>query len=213
VTLSLLASLALLRLPSFSASARPLGAALVYFSLLGIGFMLIEVCLAQKLIQYLGYPALTLSVILFSLLLGGGAGSYFTQSWPNQRLQARAALAALIVAMLTLVLQALLPALIESTLRWQILSRCAMTMVLLFGLGFCMGIPFPTGLRIVGEWSQMAVPWVWGLNGLTSVIGSVGAMVLAKFFGFSLVLIVGVFVYLLAAGAVLLTRITATSKA
>ncbi|MGQ9733156.1 MAG: hypothetical protein ACUVX8_18010, partial [Candidatus Zipacnadales bacterium] len=46
----------------------------IYFAGLGLGFMLVEVCLAQKLILYLGYPTLSLAVILFALLLGAGLG-------------------------------------------------------------------------------------------------------------------------------------------
>jgi len=55
--------------------------AVAYFALLGVGFMLLEITLIQKLVLLLGYPVLTLSVILFSLLLGGGLGSLVSQSW------------------------------------------------------------------------------------------------------------------------------------
>ena len=41
---------------------------------------------AKKLILDLGYPVLSLSVILFALLLGGGLGSLYSQRWPLPRL-------------------------------------------------------------------------------------------------------------------------------
>ncbi len=47
------------------------------FILIGIGFMIIEVTLFQKLILYLGSPTISLSVLLSSLLIGMGIGSYF----------------------------------------------------------------------------------------------------------------------------------------
>ncbi len=211
VVLAILAGMVLLRLPSFGASLRPVGCAFLYFALLGAGFMLVEVCLVQKLIQYLGYPVLALSVILFALLLGSGSGSYVSQAYRPRALMRWAALAALVVTGLVVGLEALLPAVIDATLHWQILARCVLTMLLLFGLGFFMGMPFPIGLRIVGQWHEMVIPWVWGLNGLTSVLGSVGAMTLAKLFGFSVVLMVGAAIYLVAAVAVLLTGTAGTS--
>ncbi len=175
------------------------GAAL-YFCLLGIGFMLVEVVLTQRLVLYLGYPVLTLSVILFSLLLGGGLGSLWSQSWPEGRgLVLRAAGAAFVVALGALAVSWLHPLIVHATLACDIRLRCAVAMAMLIPLGFVMGTPFPTGIRIVGGWARDLVPWMWGLNGVTSVVGSVSAMALAKLFGFGSVLVVGTIIYALAA--------------
>ena len=48
---------------------------LVYFSALGAGFMLLEVALLQRFVLLLGHPVYSLTVTLFSLLLGTGLGS------------------------------------------------------------------------------------------------------------------------------------------
>ena len=64
-------------------------------------------------------------------------------------------------------------------------------MVMLFPLGFCLGMPFPSGIRVVGGWGKNLVPWLWGINGFTSVVGSVAAMSWAKLWGFSNVQMVG----------------------
>ncbi|HPI28850.1 MAG TPA: class I SAM-dependent methyltransferase, partial [Candidatus Marinimicrobia bacterium] len=56
---------------------QPLIFPLKIFILIGIGFMIIEVTLFQKLILYLGSPTISLSVLLSSLLVGMGIGSYF----------------------------------------------------------------------------------------------------------------------------------------
>ncbi len=172
--------------------------AVIYFALLGAGYMLVEVCLAQKLILYLGYPALTLSVILFSLLVGSGAGSLYSQSWPESTMLRRAALAALTVAGAVNVLLLVLPPLLDATLGWSIGLRAAITMLLLMPLGFAMGIPFPTGLREVGRWKGDIVPWAWGVNGVVSVLGSVTAMLGGKLWGFQTVLLGGAAVYAIA---------------
>ena len=48
---------------------------LVYFGALGAGFMLLEVALLQQFVLLLGHPVYSLTVTLFSLLLGTGIGS------------------------------------------------------------------------------------------------------------------------------------------
>lgn len=169
--------------------------AVVYFTLLGIGFMILEVVLAQKLVLLLGYPVLTLSVILFSLLMGGGLGSLASQSWPDKAVGRYAAIAALGVTVAATALYLLLPAITTAALDWDISGRCAVTMALLAPVGFCLGMPFPAGIRIISAAGGDLVPWMWGVNGLSSVIGSVAAMVVAKLIGFGAVMLVGIGLY------------------
>ncbi len=173
------------------ASAGELSAAIVYFMLLGIGFMLVEISLIQKLVLYLGYPVLSLSTLLFAILISGALGSLFTQRWPAEKLAKVVMVAAAGIVVYGLASQYLYPTIVDATLAYDIRWRCLITMVMLFPLGFCLGMPFPSGIRVVGGWGQNLVPWLWGINGLTSVVGSVAAMSLAKLWGFSNVQIVG----------------------
>lgn len=178
-----------------TAGAAPLTGAVIYFALLGAGFMLVEVCLAQQLILYLGYPALTLSVILFALLVGSGAGSLYSQSWPESTMLRSAAIASLLICIAVVALVFVLPPLLDSTLGLPIGLRTLVTVAVLLPLGFAMGMPFPTGLREVGSWPGDIVPWAWGVNGVVSVLGSVLAMLGAKLWGFQTVLLGGAAVY------------------
>jgi hypothetical protein len=177
---------------------RDFAGAVAYFSLLGVGFMLVEVSLAQKLVLYLGYPVLTLSVILFALLLGSGCGSLFSQRFPVARASRVAAAAAGAVVAYGLLLQFAHQPVVTATLGWDLRWRCLITFLMLAPLGFALGMPFPTGLRAIGAKAQRFVPWMWGVNGLTSVVGSVGAMIMAKLWGFSATLMLGWGVYALA---------------
>ena len=174
-----------------------LPAAVVYFACLGIGFMLVEIALIQKLVLYLGYPVLSLSVILFALLLGGGMGSLTSQRWSSDKARTVAALAAAGVAVYGILLQFIQQPVIAATLGSDIRLRSLLTMLMLLPLGFALGIPFPTGLRAIGQRAEKFVPWMWGVNGLMSVVGSVGAMIIAKFWGFHATLIAGWAVYAL----------------
>jgi len=169
----------------------PLAGAIGYFMLLGIGFMLVETSLIQKLVLYLGYPVLSLSTLLFAVLISSAVGSLFTQRWPEDKLPKVVMAASAGVVVYGLSSQLLYPAVVGGTLALDIRWRCLITMVMLFPLGFCLGMPFPSGLRVVGNWGHNLVPWLWGINGLTSVVGSVAAMSLAKLWGFSHVQMVG----------------------
>lgn len=176
-----------------------------YFTGIGLGFMLIEVCLAQKLILYLGYPTLSLAVILFALLLGGGLGSLRCQSWPAPRLALAAAVAGFAVAALAAWGgTAWLDRLFSATFHHPILTRTATATAALMPLGFGMGVLFPTGIRRLRGTDARLVPWMWALNGTASVLGSVGAMCAAKLWGFHAVLTLGGICYAVAGGLSLL---------
>jgi hypothetical protein len=47
----------------------------IYFALIGVGFMMIEIALLQLMSVFLGHPVYALSVVLFSLILWTGFGS------------------------------------------------------------------------------------------------------------------------------------------
>jgi len=189
--------LAIVRQPV--AGSATLVAAVGYFALLGAGFMLVEIALIQKLVLYLGYPVLSLSVILFALLLGGGLGSLTSQRWGVTSASRVAGVAALGVVAYGVLLQYGQGPVVAATLGWDIRLRCLLTMLMLLPLGVALGMPFPTGLRALGARSPSFVPWMWGINGLMSVVGSVGAMMVAKFWGFQATLWCGWAVYALAA--------------
>jgi hypothetical protein len=177
---------------------------ILYFLALGIGFMLVEIPLIQKLVLPLGYPTLSLTVILFALLLGGGAGALFSQRFSDGGLRRHAQMCALGVVALVLIFAAISGPLGEVLLRMPLLLRCGLTAVLLLPLGFLLGTPFPSGIRLLtggeDEPEHNAVPLIWALNGTASVVGSIAAAVGAKAGGVTAVMAAGAVVYLLAAG-------------
>src|SRR5205814_4505278 len=59
---------------------------LVYFGALGAGFMLIEVSVLQRFVLLLGHPVYSLTVTLFSLLLGTGLGAAWSRRFPDKAL-------------------------------------------------------------------------------------------------------------------------------
>ena len=53
-----------------------------YFALIGIGFMMVEIALLQRISVFLGHPVYALSVVLFSLILSTGIGSLASERIP-----------------------------------------------------------------------------------------------------------------------------------
>ncbi len=168
-----------------------------YFTALGVGFMLVEIPLLQQLGFFLGRPTLAISLTLFAILFGGGLGSLFSSRLipdPERRLQ----LALPAVAIVALVYQLALPGVMNQFLLQPLATRIVLTVVFALPVGFLLGIPFPTGLSLVPAGRPREVSTLWAVNGLTSVLGSVLAVVLSLQFGFRFTLAVGALVYLAA---------------
>ncbi len=161
--------------------------------------MLLEVPFIQQFILFLGHPVLSLTLVLFALLLGTAAGSRRSQRWNVSALPARVFAAACGIVLLALLYRALLPGLFALLLGQPVVVRGAATVVLLLPLGMLLGMPFPSGIRWAERDGSDQVPWLWGINGFASVLGSVLAMALAWKSGFSAALLAGMGSYALVA--------------
>ena len=161
---------------------------LAYFGLIGLGFLFIEIPLAQRFILFLGQPIYGLTVVLFALLLFSGLGS-----WASPRLPYPMALAVLVAVVLVYPL--LLPRFFDLFLGGTLGLRVVVAVAALAPLGFLLGVPFPRGLGWLERRAPGLIPWAWGVNGAASVIASVSAALLALSFGFSWVLIAGAICY------------------
>ncbi|MBM4400981.1 MAG: hypothetical protein FJ045_03420 [Crenarchaeota archaeon] len=166
-----------------------------YFFALGGGFMLIEVSLIQKFILFLGHPTTAVSVTLFSLLLSSGIGSLYSKRWKAESLHP-ALRASLVVGILVFIYMILLPSLFNMFLMYETMIRFFIAIILLFPLGFFMGAPFSIGVRFLEKGSKEDIPWMWSLNGASSLLGSVSATTSAFLFGFNSTLLLGGVSYL-----------------
>jgi len=168
------------------------------FALIGIGFMLIEISLIQRFILYLGQPVLSMAVLLFSLLVGAGLGSLYSGRLPRENILKGITTAAISVALLSVVYIFLIPLVFNQLLGLALALRLLVMVVMLVPLGFLMGFPFPLGIRALKEVElDRYIPWMWGINGVGSVLGSTFTIVLAISLGFAQALLVGAICYLL----------------
>jgi hypothetical protein len=168
---------------------------LLYFSALGAGFMLVEIPLAQKFILFLGHPTLSLAVIIFCLLIGASLGSRFSQRWALESLPRRVALTGVIIAILAIAYTLPLSRLLNLFLPWPLAARLLAAAIFLLPLGLVLGVPFPSGLRLISLSWQDEIPWMWGINGMMSVVGSALAAAGAEIIGFSGCLLCGAAIY------------------
>jgi hypothetical protein len=155
---------------------------LLYFALLGLGFLFVEIPLLQRFILYLGQPAYAFAAVTSTLLVAAGIGSGYL----SPKLSLRLVLP--LITLLVITYPFLLPPLFDATLKFPFAGRVVITAVALFPLGILLGIPFPGGLRLVAQESAGLIPWIWAVNGCASVISAVLAAMLALTWGFSVVL-------------------------
>jgi len=158
---------------------------LAYFAAIGLGFMLIEISQMERLMIFLGHPVYGLSVVLFALLLSSGLGSFLTANIQGDHLRDKG-LKRLSALLLALVLFGLMtPALVSLFAASTTPVRILVAVSILFPLGFLMGMAFPLGFKQASLTSPALTPWLWGVNGATSVYASVLAIVIALAHGIS----------------------------
>ncbi|MFC1851023.1 hypothetical protein ACFL27_12585 [candidate division CSSED10-310 bacterium] len=174
------------------------GALLLYFTCLGVGFMMVEVPLMQKLMLFLGHPIYSLAVTLFGLLIFSGIGSYATDFIPADTRNRWLGAILLALAVLVIIYILVLPYFIHLLISIPTSLKILLVVLALFPLGFLMGMPFPMGIKLVDRKAHEMIPWVWGINGGTSVFASVFSIVVAITWGFSVAMVVGFTAYLIA---------------
>jgi hypothetical protein len=196
--------------PLLAGGGRPgrgWGAWLAYFGALGAGFMLIEIAVLQRFVLLLGHPVYSLTVTLFSLLLGTGLGSLISRRVPLERVR-RVTVRALVAVALVAALAALgLARLVDLAIPWPLAVRIVAAAGVLIPLGVLLGIGLPGGMRLLDKARPEIVAWGWGMNGAFSVVGATLAIFIAMNWGFSIAFLIGAATYLLAA-ATLSTRVS-----
>jgi spermidine synthase len=171
---------------------------LFYFACLGAGFIIVEVAMIQKFILFLGHPVYALAVILFSLLTFSALGSYLSGRLDESRVKQTLVKLIGVLVVMVFVYILLLPPIFYGLVWLPHPARIVIAVLLMAPLALLMGMPMPIGIKLLSKSAPQIIPWAWGVNGATSVMGSVGALVIAILTGFNQALIVGAGLYLLA---------------
>jgi len=175
------------------------GTWLAYFGALGAGFMLLEVALLQRFVLLLGHPVYSLTVTLFSLLLGTGFGALVSRRIADARVRNITVQALIGVAVVALAAAFGLARLVDLGIAWSLPVRIVFAVTLIAPIGILLGMPLPGGMRLIAADRADIIPWGWGINGAFSVVGATLAVFIAMNWGFSVTLMSAGGVYLLAA--------------
>jgi hypothetical protein len=177
----------------------------MYFLLVGLGFLLVEIAAMQRLVLLLGDPAHAFALTLATFLVCAGIGSGMA-AWavaPGSHTWARWFGQLELVLPLIIGLAALhglaSPWLMAYALELAQLPRAVLALALVAPLAFAMGLPFPLALARVRSMAPALVPWAWGVNGCASVIAATLAGLLLMSIGNSSLTLLGALAYALAA--------------
>ena len=159
--------------------------------------MLIEVAVLQRFVLLLGHPVYSLTVTLFSLLLGTGLGAAWSRRCPDRGLRRTGAVALMLIAFLGCAIVILVTPLVAWAIPFARATRMAIAALTLVPLGAALGLPMPTGLRMLGATAPQMIPWAWGINGALSVVGATLAIFIAMNWGFNTTLLAASGTYLI----------------
>jgi hypothetical protein len=168
----------------------------LYFALIGLGYMLVQLALHQRLTIALGQPTYTLAVVLFAMLIGTGIGSIASRSFVHRP-------GAGWLAIIVTVGAALLA--FEAVPDLDRVSAEAVRLLFVGGgvmvVGTALGLGFPLGVRLAAPHGDGAIQRMWAVNGAASIAGSGLAALIGLGAGSRATLVAGLACYLLAATA------------
>jgi hypothetical protein len=164
-----------------------------YFMCIGLGFMFVEMSMMQRLMIFLGHPVYGLCVILFTMLLFSGIGSYFAGCEDLRALIC--VLRPALLCVLLVVTAWLMPIVITKSVHFDTAWRIAISVLLLMPISFFMGMMFPLGIAAAKKRQMGLLPWFWALNGVASVFASIASVVLSMNFGIGATLAAGIVCY------------------
>jgi hypothetical protein len=170
---------------------------LAYFSCLGAGFIIFELIFVQIFMKLVGYPLYAYSTVIFTMLISAGAGSFSSKYIVSNRKNG------FYIPFIGIVITAILiisgnKYLFNLFLATSTPVRVFICFLMIFPLGFFLGMPFPLGILKLETKPQGAIAWAWGVNGLFTVIGGLLSVILSIAFGFRVSLLFALLLYLVA---------------
>src|SRR5207302_4065734 len=137
----------------------------------------------------LGHPVYSLTVTLFSLLLGTGIGAAWSRRFDGDALRRSGATAIVVVAAVGALFVVAATPIVTWAIPFPRGVRMAVAAAMLVPVGVALGIPMPTGLRLLSRTAPQMLAWAWGINGALSVVGATLAIFIAMNWGFRITLL------------------------
>ncbi len=171
---------------------------LAYFFALGLAFLFIEIAFIQKFVLILHHPVYAVTTVIAGFLLAAGAGSFLSGRLKKRSPRHQVLAAVVLMTALSAVYISSYGAISGFLLAQSDFLRYLLAVLMIMPLGFCMGIPFPAAMSVLGRVHDEMIPWAWGINGFASVMSPILATLIAMEFGFRVLITVALLLYLLA---------------
>ena len=183
------------RVRSAGPGDRLLSETIAYFSLLGIGYLFVELALIEKFSFLLESSTTSFGVVLSTMLVFSGLGSWNSYRLRQTPLQGIARLAPALAAGLALLVVGLDP-LEASVMGAAMPLKLLLAVAVTAPLAFIQGRFFPLGNACLAARAPNLVPWAWAVNGAFSVVSTPLANILSTSFGWRAVLLAALLLYL-----------------
>jgi SAM-dependent methyltransferase len=143
----------------------------LYFALIGLGFMFVEIGMIQRVSLFLGHPVYGMAIGLFSIILSTGVGSLLSERLQLDSprwLLGWSGLLFLFIVLLTV----WFPILVRTFEGGELPVRVLVSLIAIVPAGILMGFGFPTGMRLVNAIDTRPTPWFWAVNGSAGVLAA-----------------------------------------
>jgi len=156
---------------------------MLYFCGVGAGFMFIELFFIKKYILLFGDPVISFTVVVAGILIFSSFGGAWAQKQDQSVLKKALPMLIALLVLALLALDPLMKCLLGFGQSWQY----GAALLVLFPIGFLMGLPFAIGMRDL-LFSATERAYAWSANGCASVITSIVSAQIALIFGISYIL-------------------------
>jgi spermidine synthase len=147
------------------------------FVLLGIGYIAIEISVAERMLLFLRNPAYSMQVVLSSFLLFGGLGGYFGTSLKKERIR----LYSLFLFLAVIIYAGIFNLLYRYQLPSSQTGRILLSFLISGPIGFFAAVPFAIALSKTKEKRIM-----YAIDAVATVIGTLLIFFIHKYFGFNM---------------------------
>ena len=144
--------------------------------------MSVEIALIQRLSVFLGHPTYALGILLFTIILSTGLGSFLSEYLPLTR-PPWVFVCPIITALAIIVVRFALLFVVSNMIISPMLNKILVSILIIFPMGVLMGFFFPMGMRLVRSVAGTETPWYWALNGIFGVLFSALAVFFSIYFG------------------------------
>jgi hypothetical protein len=133
--------------------------------------------------------------VISTMLIASGLGSKFSVKFSGNT-KNKLLIVFSLIAFFSIFVGFAGPEIFYSLSKLSIEFRIIVSVLMIFPLGFFLGMPFPIGIsKISGDDNNM-VPVCWAVNGFFSVTGTVIAVILAMITGFKIVFLLTAVFYI-----------------